>query len=125
MPVWKEALPHVCVASLALPVPLPLGTSGPFPIVKPPGDRDSAYVAGGVKADDDLKITSYERWEEKADPYFLADTGGEEDLPTILTPPAYNFYDDAPAFGFVRLLLVPTKRDDVIVVGASDVRVGQ
>ena len=46
MAVWKQGLPHVCIASHAVPVPLPPSHTGPFPLLSPPGDRDAVYVVG-------------------------------------------------------------------------------
>ena len=73
-------------------------------------DRDGAWVAGGIKCNENLKVESWEPW-VLGDPHFLDDHGPPTDAKHYvqLQPSPYNFFvapPDEPPFTFQRLLMV-------------------
>ena len=73
------------------------------------GDRDGAYVAGGLKLNDMRTVESFEPWEDGI-PHFLEDNG---DLTPAafadIVPRPYSFFhdNDESAFTFRLVLIVP------------------
>lgn len=116
MPGYMGFLTHPCVTSDAIPFRPSLLDAPPSrqafasAAIGDPPDRDGAYVAGGTKCDEQLKILSWEPWVE-GDPYSLSDSGQEADAQNYvqLQPPPYNFFTapaDEEPFTFMRVLMI-------------------
>ena len=120
VPRWTGKLAHPAVTGFARPFRPPVLDSMHQSVrhgeLIP--DRDGAFVAGGLKLDDEKHVESFEPWVE-GDPHFLQDNGDLDDAHFVkTTPPPFSFFDapnSCEPFTFAIVLIVPTAGAPMIV----------